>query len=92
MSPTNPRRRIAAILKNDKLLYFSNRLINLEWDHRISATVKERPADSIRIDEVDPALKQIRHKATGLSGLVAEMIQSTGILELSGYWIYTVEL
>ena len=49
-----------------------------EWDHRISAGVKEGPADCIRIDEVAAALKQMkRHKAPGLSGLVVEMIQST---------------
>jgi len=49
-----------------------------EWDHRISATVKLRPADCIRIDEVAAALKKMkRHKAPGLSGLVAEMIQTT---------------
>jgi len=66
-----------------------------EWDHRISATVKEGPAHSIRIDEVAAALKQMkRHKAPGLSGLVAEIIQAQGIglLELSGYWIYVMEL
>jgi len=51
-----------------------------EWDHRISAGVKEGPADCIRIDEVAAALKKIRHKAPGWSGLVAEMIQATG------YW------
>ena len=34
-----------------------------EWDHRISATVKEGRADSIRIDEVAAAVKQMkRHK------------------------------
>jgi len=50
-----------------------------EWDHTISATVKEGPADCIRIDEVAAALKQMkRHKASGLSGLVAEIIQFTG--------------
>jgi len=27
-----------------------------------------------------------RHKAPGLSGLVAEMIQTTEDIELSGYW------
>jgi len=60
-----------------------------EWDHRISAGVKEGPADCIRIDEVATALKKMkRHNAPGLLGLVAEMIQATGILELSGYWIY----
>jgi len=50
-----------------------------EWDHRISAGVKEGLADWIRIDEAAAALKMIRrHKAPGLSGLVAEMIQTTG--------------
>ena len=38
-----------------------------EWDHRISAGVKEEPADCIRIEEVAAALKKIeRHKAPGL--------------------------
>jgi len=50
-----------------------------EWDHRISSGVKEGPADCIRIDEVIAALKKMRsHKASGLSGLVAEIIQTTG--------------
>jgi len=49
-----------------------------EWDHKILATVKEGPADCIRIDEVAAALKQMkRNKARDWSGLVAEMIQST---------------
>jgi len=34
-----------------------------EWDHRISAIVKEGPADCIRIDEVAAASKKMkRHK------------------------------
>ena len=50
-----------------------------EWDHKISAGVKEGPADCIRIDEVRAVLKKMkRHKAPGLSWLVAEMIQATG--------------
>ena len=49
-----------------------------EWDHGISAEVKEGPADCIRIGKVVAALKKIkRHKAPGLSGLSAEMIQAT---------------
>jgi len=45
----------------------------------ISAGVKEGPADCIRIDKVAVALKKMkRHEASGLSGLVAEMIQATG--------------
>ena len=60
-----------------------------ECDHTISARVKERQADSIRIDEVAAALKKMKkHKAPGLSELVAEMMQCTGILELSGYLTY----
>ena len=50
-----------------------------EWDHKISAEVKEGPADCIRMDEVSTVLKKMkRHKAPGLSGLVAEMIQAIG--------------
>ena len=50
-----------------------------EWDHKISAEVKEGPADCIRMDEVRAALKKMKkHKAQGLSGLVTEMIQATG--------------
>jgi len=52
-----------------------------EWDHKISAEVKEGPADCIRMAEVRAVLKKTkRHKAPGLSGLVAEMI-----LEPSGF-------
>jgi len=32
-----------------------------EWDHRISAEVKEGPADCIRIGEVATALKKMKH-------------------------------
>jgi len=61
--------------------------------NRISATVKERPADCIRINKVAAALKKMkRHKAPGMSGLVAEMIQATGVLQLCEYWIYVIEL
>jgi len=49
-----------------------------EWDHGISAEVKEGPADCIRISEVAAALRNTKmHKAPGLSGLSAEMIQAT---------------
>ena len=48
-----------------------------EWDHKMSAGVKEGPADCIRIAEVRAVLKKMkRHKAPGLSVLVAEMIQA----------------
>ena len=59
---------------------YMGKLMNEEnkWDHRISAKVKEGPADCIRIGEVAAALKKMkRHKAPGLSGLTAEMIQAT---------------
>jgi len=61
-----------------------------EWDHRISAADKEGPADSIRINEVAAALEKMKDKAPGLSGLVAEMMQATGIMELCGYGIYVM--
>ena len=49
-----------------------------EWDHKLSAEVKEGPANCIRLDEVRAALKEMkRYKAPGLSGLVTEMIQAT---------------
>ena len=57
-----------------------------EWDHSISTTVKEGRADCIRIDEVVAALKKMKkHKAPGLTGLVAEMIQTTG--DIGTQWI-----
>jgi len=57
-----------------------------EWDHKISAGVKERLADCIRIDEVAAALKKMkRHRAPVLSGLVAEMTQATG--DIGTQWI-----
>ena len=57
-----------------------------EWDHKLSAEVKEGPADCIRMDEVRAALKEMkRHKAPGLSGLVTEMIKATG--EIGTQWI-----
>ena len=57
-----------------------------EWDHRISAGIKEGAADCIRIDEVAAALKKMkRHKDPGLSGLVAEIIQAAG--DIGNQWI-----
>ena len=54
--------------------------------NKLSAEVKEGPADCIRMDEVRAALKKMkRHKAQGLSGLVTEMIQATGDTVPSGY-------
>ena len=57
-----------------------------EWDHKISAEVKEGPADCIRMAEVRAVLKKMkRHKTPGLLGLVAEMIQATG--DIGTQWI-----
>ena len=57
-----------------------------EWDHKISAEVKEGPADCIRIAEVRAVLKKMkRHRAPGLSGLVAEIIQAT--VDIGTQWI-----
>ena len=57
-----------------------------QWDHKISAEVKEGPADCIRMDEVRAVLEEMkRHKAPGLLGLVAEMIQATG--DIATQWI-----
>jgi len=62
-----------------------------EWDHSISTTVKEGLADCIRIDEIAAALKKMKkYKAPGLSGLVAEMIQTTG--DIGTQWTYVMEL
>ena len=57
-----------------------------EWDRKLSAEVKEGPADSIRMAEVRAVLKKMkRHKAPGLSGVVAEMIQATR--DIGTQWI-----
>ena len=57
-----------------------------ELDHKISAEVKEGPADCIRMAVVRAVLQKMkRHKATGLLGLVAEMIQATG--DIKTQWI-----
>jgi len=55
------------------------------------AGVKEGLADCIRIDELAAALKKMkRHKAPGLSGLVAEMMQATG--DIRTQWICVLVL
>ena len=58
-----------------------------EWDHKLSAEVKEGPADCIRMNEVRAALikEMKRHKAPGLSGLVTEIIQAT--VDIGTQWI-----
>ena len=51
-----------------------------EWDHKISAEVKEGPADCIMMDEVRAALKKMkRHKAPGL--------QSTYVTNLASCFV-----
>jgi len=60
---------------------YMEKLMNEEnvWDQKISAEVKEGPADCIRMDEVRAVLKKMkRHKAPGLLRLIAEMIEATG--------------
>ena len=55
---------------------------------KMNGTIRyqEGPADCIRMDEVRAALKKIKkHKAPGLSGLLAEMIQATG--DIGTQWI-----
>jgi len=67
---------------------YMEKLMNAEneWEHKLSAEVKEGPADCIRMDEVRAALKKMkRHKAPGLSGLVAEMIEAKG--DIGTQWI-----
>ena len=55
----------------------------------VTTGVKEAPADCIGMAEVRAALKKMkRHKAPGLSGLVAEMIQPTG--EIGTQWLLDV--
>jgi len=56
---------------------YTEKLMNEENERNrgISAEVKDRPADCIRISKAVAALKKMkRHKAPGLSGLSAEMI------------------
>jgi len=57
-----------------------------KWDHRVSAGVADGPADCVGIDCVAAALKKMkRHKAPGLSGVVAEIIQARG--DIATQWI-----
>jgi len=67
---------------------YMEKLMNEENEryYKISAEVKEGPADCIRTAEMRAVLKKMkRHKAPGLSGLVAEMIQVTG--DIGTLWI-----
>jgi len=70
------------VIVDDKLIKDSwKKLMNEEneWDHKISARVKEGPADFIRMAKIRAVLKKMkRHKAPRLLGLVAEMIQAAG--------------
>jgi len=77
------------VIVDDKLIKDSwKKLMNEEneWDHKISARVKEGPADCIRMAKIRAVLKKMkRHKAPRLLGLVAEMIQAAG--EIGTQWI-----
>jgi len=67
---------------------YMEKLMNAEneWEHTLSAEVKDGPADCIRMDEVRAALKKMKlHKVQGLSGLVAEMIEATR--DIGTQWI-----
>ena len=84
----------AKVIVDDKGIFkdswteYMEKLMNEEneWYHKISAEVKEGPADCIRIAEVSAVLKTMkRHKAPGLPGLVAEIIQAT--LNIGTQWI-----
>ena len=52
-----------------------------KWDHRISAGVKEGPAENIRIDEVAAALKNIKRQSP-------RHVRASSINDTShrGYW------
>ena len=52
-----------------------------EWDHKISAEVKQGPGDCIRIAEMTTVLKKMKRHKPRLSELVAEIIQATGEIE-----------
>jgi len=57
-----------------------------EWHHKISAGVKEGPADCIRMAEVRAVLKKMkRHKAQDCRGWWQKLYKPQGILEHSGY-------
>jgi len=47
---------------NDSWKEYMEKLMNeeSEWDHRIEATIKEGPADCIRMDEVAAALQKAK--------------------------------
>jgi len=52
-----------------------------DWDHRISAGVKEGPADCIRIDEVAAALKNMKRQSPRLV-----RASSRNDTSHTGYW------
>jgi len=52
-----------------------------EWDHRISAEVKEGPADYIRIDEVTAALEKMKRQSSRFV-----RVSSRNDISHSGYW------
>jgi len=58
-----------------------------EWDNRISAGVKEGPADCIRIDEVAAASKKMKRQSPELV-----RVSSRNDTSHRGYWIYVMVL
>ena len=67
----------------DSLKEYMEKLMNEEneWDHKISAEVKQGPGDCIRIAEMTTVLKKMKRHKPRLSELVAEIIQATGEIE-----------
>jgi len=67
-----------------------------EWDHRISAGIKERPAYCVRIDEVAAALKKMkRHLLLALTSLKlvrASSRNDTTTRDIETQWIYVMAL
>ena len=56
------------------------------WKEYMEKLINEEPAVCIMTNEVSAALKKMnRHKAPGISGLVAEMIQCTG--DIRTHWV-----
>ena len=73
---------------NDSWKEYMEKLMNEEneWDHKISAGVKEGPAVCVRMAEVRAVLKKMkRHRAPGLSGLVVGA-GSRNDTSHRGYW------
>jgi len=63
-----------------------------EWDHRISAGVKEGPADFIRINEVAAALKKMKRQSPRFVRTCSRNNTSLrGYWNSVDYWIYVMD-